>query len=461
MKSIISDKLSDELADAQNRLARENIPVLIVFEGGSGRVVSRMVNEISRALEPRFVSYHNIDADAKGALPWAQILKATPARGEVVLMDRSWYAVVVKRFSGGDLKDYAEKIKAFEEYLVDNGTRLIKIRLPVNAQTLERYADDYRPYTSLSGSFLCENKVDRVKFAHVMDDLVPLTDTDRCPWDTVPVEDVESTVNRVVEVIEDRFAETLSDKGWRIPGKHRLKDEYRNPRKRIPPVDDSRYKKRMEELSQELERLQVLLSLSDRSLVICFEGWDAAGKGVCIKHLTHALNPRGYRVDRVKKPNETEYAHTYMWRFADWVPAPGNITVFDRTWYGRMMVEPIEGFCSDEEYSRSAGEINMFEGFLADSGVIMIKFWLEVSAEEQQRRFDMRKTDPLKSWKFTDEDTRNQAKRDVYEEYIDRMISCTNTPYAPWVAVDSEVKKSAQLTVLETVVEALRKELSI
>ena len=461
MKSIISEKLSDELAEAQNRLARDETPVLIVFEGGSGRVVSRMVNEISRALEPRFISYCNIDADDRGPVPWAEIVKATPARGEVVLMDRSWYAVAVKRFPGGSLKETAAGIRAFEEYLSDNGTRLIKIRLPVTNEVMERYADDYRPYTALTGSFLCDSKVDRVKFAAVMDDLVPLTDTERCPWDTVPVGDVETTVKKVAEAIRDRFVETHEDDSWRKGRKHTLEKRFPNPRRDMDPGDDSRFGKRMESLSAELERLQVLLSLSDRSVMLCFEGWDAAGKGGCIKHLAHALNPRGYRVDRVKKPNETENAHSYMWRFADWVPAPGHITMFDRTWYGRMMVEPIEGFCTDEEYSRSADEINMFEGFLADSGVIIIKFWLEVSEKEQQKRFDMRKANPLKTWKFTEEDERNQAKRDVYEEYVDRMMASTNTPYAPWYAIDAESKKAAQLRVLEIVVESLRKELSL
>ncbi len=459
MKSIISDKLSDKLIEAQNLIAKEGIPVLIVFEGGSGRVVSRMVNEVSRALEPRAVSYVCIDTDQPGAAPWSQIVKSTPANGEVALMDRSWYAVSISRYAGGPVSDLAENINNFESYLTENGIRVIKIRLPVTEEVLGHYADDYRPYTPLNKSFLSENKVDRVKFSTVMDSLVPLTDTERCPWDTVPVSNVETTVEDVVEVIMKRFRETLSSKKWKSKGKHSLKEAYPNPRKDIPAIDDSKFNKRMEALSEELEKLQVLLSLSDRAMVLCFEGWDAAGKGGCIKHVTHALNPRGYRVDRVKKPNETEYAHTYLWRFSDWIPNPGHITIFDRTWYGRMMVEPIEGFCTKEEYERTADEINSFEGFLSEAGVIILKFWLEVSPEEQERRFEDRRNDPLKSWKYTEEDARNQAKRDVYEEYIDRMISSTNTPWAPWYVMDAEVKKSAQLQVMETIVKTLRKAL--
>lgn len=125
--------------------------------------------------------------------------------------------------------------------------------------------------------------------------------------------------------------------------------------------DITKYKKKINQLSEELEHLQLLLSLSDRSMVLVFEGWDAAGKGGCIKHITHALNPRGYIVDRVKKPNDTEYAHSYLWRFSNYLPENGHISIFDRSWYGRMMVEPIEGFCTKEEYQRSADEINTFE----------------------------------------------------------------------------------------------------
>ncbi|AGI47591.1 hypothetical protein TALC_00592 [Thermoplasmatales archaeon BRNA1] len=217
----------------------------------------------------------------------------------------------------------------------------------------------------------------------------------------------------------------------------------------------------MDRLSTDLEGLQILLSLSGMSVVLVFEGWDAAGKGGCIKHIAHALNPRGYLIDRVKKPTATDLAHTYLWRFASYMPRPGHISIFDRSWYGRMMVEPIEGFCTPEEYSRSADEINTMEHMLADSGAIVIKFWLDITKDEQEVRFNARKEDPLKSWKLTDEDWRNREKWDVYEEYVDRMIASTNTPYAPWVVVPANNKKAAQMQVMSAVVSELKKRLDI
>jgi polyphosphate kinase 2 (PPK2 family) len=201
------------------------------------------------------------------------------------------------------------------------------------------------------------------------------------------------------------------------------------------------------------------LSLSDRSMVVCFEGWDAAGKGSCIKHLCHALNPRGYEVFQTKAPTEEESRHTYLWRFCKGIPTKGHITVYDRTWYGRMMVEHIEGFCTEEEYRRSPIEINTLEKIMVNNGAILLKFWLDITPEEQLRRFKKRADDPLKQWKITEEDWRNRAKWDEYDSHVDAMIESTNTDRAPWTVVDSNNKKHSRITVLKTVVDVLREEL--
>jgi len=201
------------------------------------------------------------------------------------------------------------------------------------------------------------------------------------------------------------------------------------------------------------------LSVSGRSLVVCFEGWDAAGKGSCIKHLCHALNPRGYAVYQTKAPTEEESKHTYFWRFLKGIPDRGHITVFDRTWYGRMMVEHIEGFCTEEEYRRSPFEINSFERMMVSDGMILLKFWLDISPDEQLARFNCRMGDPLKQWKMTDEDWRNRSKWDEYDAHVDAMIESTNTDHAPWTVINAASKQYARVEVLRTVVSALKKEL--
>ena len=219
------------------------------------------------------------------------------------------------------------------------------------------------------------------------------------------------------------------------------------------------YKGELEELSREVSRMQTKLADSKRSMVIVFEGWDAAGKGGSIKRLVRAMSPRGYYVCPVAAPARDEKLHTYLWRFSYNMPKRGHITIYDRSWYGRMMVEPIEGFCTDEEYQRSAEEIRNFERQIHDAGGIVIKFWMEISNGEQLARFQARQENPYKQWKITDEDWRNREKWDVYQEYVDRMIESTNTEYAPWVVVESEDKKYGRLKVLRTVVETLKREL--
>lgn len=347
---------------------------------------------------------------------------------------------------------------SFENYLQDNGTFLVKICLEAAPGALERFADEYRPTTSLNTTYLSVDHVDRVKYAAVMGWLMRKTEC-ACPWDRVRIAGLKPTVEETVGVIARRL-EGCVENGIPRPGCERVRAEYPNPREGLDPHEKSKgLIDRAGKLGEELGRLQILLALSGRSLVCCFEGWDAAGKGGCIRHLCHALNPRGYRVAQVKRPTPEAYDHTYLWRFAGMLPGPGRIAVFDRSWYGRMMVEPIEGFCSEEEYQRSAAEINAFESILSESGCVVLKFWLEIDKDTQKERFEDRQNDPLKSWKLTEEDWRNRGKWDEYSVYVDRMISATNTPWAPWAVIPSGSKKHAQAKVMEAVVEALRKEL--
>ncbi len=462
MRSLISDSLEDELCKAQMDAVVKGIPVLVIFEGGSGRVISRVVNELDRALEPRGINYYHFDVEKNGPKAMAGLLQCTPAKGEISLYDRSWYAMAINRFEGDRdaLDAELEVLNRFEEYLSDNGTFIVKIRLAVTPEVMKEYADDYRPYTAMNGTFLSVDHVDHYKYYSLMDTVVKRTDTELAPWDTVKVGPLEDTVRSAASVLLKRFRECADGGPRRGRGPRSPDRRYGNPRKGLDldrPADG--FQKEMESLSEELERLQILLAVSGRSLILGFEGWDAAGKGGCIKHVSHALNPRGYRVARVGKPSSEDYAHTYLWRFCRSLPDPGHISIFDRTWYGRMMVEPIEGFCTEEEYGRSAEEINTFESMLTYSGAIILKFWLEIDKDTQLERFEERRSDPLKQWKLTDEDWRNREKWDEYGKYVDAMIESTDTRCAPWVVVPADNKKYAQLTVMRTVVKVLRKEL--
>lgn len=463
MRSMISDEVEEALDQAQQELFARSIPVLIVFEGSSGRVVSRVINELNRCLEPRGIAYYHFDpARPHGPRAVAEFLAGTPAPGAIALYDRSWYASLIHRYQG-DADELAEDlgiIRRFEDYLTDSGTFVIKVCLTADTAVLAKYAADYRATTAMNGTFLSVDHVDRVKAAAVFPAVRKGTDTDRCPWTLVKVGPVEDTVEAVAAAVLKRFAVCLKDDAWRQPSAPFKGKRWPNPRKDLDlDAGAADYEKKMEAYTDELTRLQILLAVSGRTLIIGFEGWDAAGKGSCIKHLCHALNPRGYRVHGTKAPTEEEKAHSYLWRFAAGMPEPGHIAIFDRTWYGRMMVEPIEGFCTPEEYARAPGEINGFEHMLTDAGAIIVKFWLDISKETQLERFNDRQDDPLKQWKLTDEDWRNRDKWDVYDRYVNAMMEATNTPEAPWTAVPANNKKAAHLTVLGTVVDALKRAL--
>jgi len=195
-------------------------------------------------------------------------------------------------------------------------------------------------------------------------------------------------------------------------------------------------------------------------VVIVYEGWDAGGKGGNIKRVTEKLDPRGYVVHPIAAPKGEDKTHHYLWRFWRRLPERGQIAIFDRSWYGRVMVERIEGFCTDDDWMRAYREINQFERQLVDFGTILLKYWVHISKEEQLRRFESRANDPLRQWKLTDEDWRNREKWDVYANAVDEMLMKTSTVTAPWTIVEGDNKPYARIKVLKTLVDKLSSELN-
>jgi AMP-polyphosphate phosphotransferase len=188
---------------------------------------------------------------------------------------------------------------------------------------------------------------------------------------------------------------------------------------------------------------------------VVFEGWDAAGKGGAIRRLVAPLDPRHVRVTGFSKPTHDEKRHHFLWRFWPALPGWGGMAIFDRSWYGRVLVERVEGFATDAQWGRAYDEINSFEQTLADDGMIMIKLWLHISHEEQERRFKRRADDPLKQWKLGPEDWRNREKRGLYESAVDDMLERTETDHAPWDLIAAEDKRWARVRSIETVVERI------
>ncbi len=224
-------------------------------------------------------------------------------------------------------------------------------------------------------------------------------------------------------------------------------------------LDKESYKKELVLNQVELSRLGYQVYVQQRPVVILFEGWDAAGKGGAIKRITEKLDPRGYVVYPIAAPQGDDKTHHYLYRFWRRLPEAGQIALFDRSWYGRVMVERIEGFCTEADWKRAYREINQFERQMVDFGTILFKFWVNITKDEQLRRFQDRANDKLRQWKLTDEDWRNREKWDRYEEAVNEMLQKTSTFTAPWTIVEGNDKRYSRVKVLKTIVDKLSKEL--
>jgi polyphosphate kinase 2 (PPK2 family) len=222
-------------------------------------------------------------------------------------------------------------------------------------------------------------------------------------------------------------------------------------------ISDRKYDEELAHWQEELSRLTRRKGFADNAVVAAFEGMDAAGKGGAIRRVTGALDARQYQVVPVAAPTDEERAHPYMWRFWRHLPRRGKLTVYDRSWYGRVLVERIEGFCRDVDWMRAYAEINEFEQELVESGAVLCKFWLQISPQEQLRRFKERERTGFKRFKITAEDWRNRDKWDLYQQAAADMIERTSTALAPWTLVEAEDKNWARVKVVKTLVEAVQK----
>ncbi len=456
MGSLSGKESEAEINAVQHRLFDEKRAVSIVFEGAGGSMMSFLINGFISILEPRGVDYRHIDG---GNL--CDYIAMTPPNGRIRVFDRAWYSDAV--CNRDEINGSVEKITEFERYLTDNGVILVKIFLDIDGKKISGFRDTYPVLPSEECGFLGDDDPDYERFSlenEKTSELIERTDTHNAPWHIIETGDYGETLNAVCNAVLDclkgyaSYAHVPSSPGILMP--------YPNPRENndfSKSLCKSEYKKKLNKYQDKLSELQCKLALSDKSLVLVFEGWDAAGKGGSIKRVTGALNPRGYSVYPTPAPTAEEKANTYLWRFAKNIPEKGHIAIFDRSWYGRMMVEPIEGFCTENEYSRSAGEINMFERILTENGCIVIKFWMDITEDVQLDRFNDRMNDPMKRWKITDEDWRNREKWDTYEKYVNAMIEHTNTPDAPWYSVESADKHYGRIKVLKIVCETLENEL--
>ena len=474
----VMDEAEEKLGLLQRACKEAGIPVVIVFEGMGAAGKGVQINRLIQALDPRGFDVYacNRPSEDEQMRPflWRYWIK-TPAKGRIAIFDRSWYrSVQVDRFDGltpeTSLADAYQDILSFEKQLSDDGTVIIKLFLYIDQ---EEQRKRFKKLTSSKENSWrvtpedlkrCE-EFDR--YLKMNEEMLENTDTDCAPWTIIEATEKNYAALKIITTVTDRLEYELekrksggdSSVKVQLPEKQRYKNGVLSGIDLSKKLDKSDYKKQMKKLQNRLEELHSEIYLLRIPVVIGFEGWDAGGKGGAIKRLTSHLDPRGYRVNPTAAPNDIEKVHHYLWRFWNNVPKAGHIAIFDRTWYGRVMVERIEGFCTEAEWRRAYQEINEMESHMANAGAVILKFWLHIDKDEQERRFTERQNNPAKQWKITEEDWRNREKWDQYEEAVNEMLVRTSTTYAPWIVVEGNDKYYARVKVLKTVVEALEKKI--
>lgn len=476
---LVSEKLWKQLGVLQRSCKMEKIPVMIVFEGLGAAGKGVQINRLIQPLDPRgfdvYASRMVGEEEEMRPFLWRYFTK-TPEDGRIAIYDRSWYHKVTEdRFDKiirkRDISGAFDDILSFEKQITDGGTVIIKFFLYLSkGEQKKRFKKLNRSRETAwrvsEGDWERNKEYD--KFLQMNEEMLQKTDTECAPWTIVESTDKDYATMKIIATVADRLEYELSRRA--AEKKAEKKDEYAAPEDRFKngvlsgvnlskSLTKEEYKKKSDELQQRLEFLHSELYRLRIPVVLGFEGWDAGGKGGAIRRLTGHLDPRGYKVNPTAAPNDIERVHHYLWRFWNNMPKAGHIAIFDRTWYGRVMVERIEGFCKEKDWKRAYQEINDMEAHMANFGAVVIKFWMQIDKEEQERRFNARMKDPEKQWKITDEDWRNREKWDEYETAVNEMLVRTSTTYAPWVIVEGNCKYYARVKVLETVVEALEKKI--
>ena len=476
----IEPKLRADLLDAQFALSKDgSFPVIILISGVRGAGKGETVNLLNEWMDPRHIHTHAFDDptdEERERPPMWRYWRALPPKGKIGMLFGSWYTApiidhVFRRAGRAERLQAIEDINHFERMLADGGALVLKFwfHLSKKAQRkrlkkLERDPDTAWRITPRDWEFF--ERYDR--FYRVSEDMLRETSTAAAPWIVVEGSDPEYravTVGRtILQAMQKRLAARAAGRRRALAAptaaplvepadRVRILDRMDLSRAMPKPA----YEHQLEKLQARLARLTRAPAFRERTVVCVFEGMDAAGKGGAIRRITAALDARRYGVIPIAAPTDEERAQPYLWRFWRHVPRKGRFTLYDRSWYGRVLVERIEGFCAEADWMRAYAEINDFEEQLARNGAIVVKFWLQISKAEQHRRFKLRERTRFKQFKITPEDWRNREKWDAYQVAASDMIERTSTSHAPWTLVEANDKYWTRVKVLKTVVGAIER----
>ncbi len=463
----------DRLFQAQMKIKEAGLPIMVIFEGWGAAGKGSMIGRVIRNIDPRFFrvrTFADPTAEEKRYPFLRRYLLEIPEAGKLTFFDGYWMHEVTGPRLAGKLSDkeyrrLVHSISTTERSLTDNGYLVMKFFLHISKKEqkkrLEALQADKNTRWRVTESDIAENK-NYEKALQVYDQYLTDTNPSSSPWYIIDATDKKQAELQTLRFLNQGIETALRNKSLAVPI---LQNTF--PLNPIPKLQDislddkqlteEEYDAKLKSLQKELRALHNELYRKKIPVIIAYEGWDAAGKGGNIKRITSALDPRGYEVQPIASPEPHEKARHFLWRFWTRLPKDGHIAIFDRTWYGRVMVERLEGFCSENDWQRAYNEMNEFEKELADWGAVVIKFWVQIDKETQLERFTERQNTPEKQWKITEEDWRNREKWDQYEEAINEMLRKTNTVFAPWYVLESKDKKYARIKALEIVVNTVRK----
>jgi AMP-polyphosphate phosphotransferase len=471
-------KLRSQLLEAQTRVFElGEFPVVLLSGGVDGAGKGDVVNLLLEWMDPRHIQVHAMGSPSDEELarpPMWRFWRALPKKGSLGIFFGSWYTApiverVLRKTGGSELTRKLSEVSRFERMLVDEGALVIKLwqHLSKKAQKrrFEKLEEDPRTAWRVTPQDW-KNHARYDRFRDVSERVLRETSTAEAPWVVIPAADPRYRNLAVARTLLDAMTKRL-ERGKRVT-------PVRAAPPPPPPIDeknllgqldlklsltDTQYKKRLSKLEARLNELSTDKRFRDAACVLVFEGNDAAGKGGAIRRVTGALDARQYNVVPVAAPSEEERAQPYLWRFWRRIPRKGHFAIFDRSWYGRVLVERVEGLTPEPDWMRGYREIVDFEDSLARSGIVIVKLWLAISKEEQLLRFKARQKTSFKRFKITKEDWRNRGKWEAYERAVCDMVDRTSTEPAPWHLIEANDKKWARVKILEAVTRAIHKKL--
>lgn len=474
-----ADEIEKRLSEARERLSAQQIqlkekklPVLVLFEGWGAAGKGSVLGKVIRNIDPRFfmVATMNMPTEEEKRKPFLyRYFVKIPEAGKFTFLDGGWMDEITKgrlyeKLDDETYKERVDSVKRFERQLTDNGYLVLKFFFQISEKEqksrLKHLKEDENTRWRVSEDDNWQNK-HYEKCMDVYEQYLCDTNQSTAPWYLIDAKNKKWAELQVLETLVSGIDTALKNSALAVP-------LLQNPFPLEPiatlsevsldkELDDAEYKEKLDKYQKRLRELHNELYLRKIPVIIAYEGWDAAGKGGNIRRITEALDPRGFEVHPIASPEPKEKARHYLWRFWNRLPKTGHFAIFDRTWYGRVMVERLEGFCSENDWQRAYNEMNEFEKELYDWGAVIIKFWVQIDKDTQLERFNDRQNTPEKRWKITEEDWRNREKWDLYEDAINEMLKKTNTTYAPWHILESNDKKYARVKAIKIVIKEIEK----